>query len=53
MTVKELKEKLAKLNDDVEILVDDSEWGCEEMTGFFFTNDNTIVFTSENINGLE
>ena len=53
MTVRELREKLAKLDDNVEILIDDSEWGCEEMKGFFFTDDDVIVFTSENASYLK
>ena len=53
MTVKELKAKLANVNDDVKILVDDSEWGCEDMAGFYFANDDVIIFTSENADYLE
>lgn len=53
MTVKELRERLANIDDNVRILIDDSEWGCEEMAGFYFTEDDTIVFTSENADYLE
>jgi len=53
MTVKELMEKLSKIDENVTIFIDDSEWGCEEMAGFFFTDDDKIVFTSENADYLE
>lgn len=44
---------LAHVDDNVRVFVDDSECGCEEMAGFFFTRNDVIVFTSENADYLE